>query len=119
MHAQALCTRTAEAALTYMLQYANGGSQFALTQFGLSAFVWSQSENQYRARTFNFYVFPHSSNGYDRRFLSQVLCSVRIALAHAHKTLVMTAMHPPVNCVLSNFLVVRGADSPVGLLWCM
>lgn len=58
-----------------MLQYAMGGSQFALTQFGLSAFVWSQSERQYRPRTFNFYVFPTASNGFDRRFLCQV-CSV-------------------------------------------
>lgn len=52
-------------------QTASGGSQFSLTQFGLSAFVWSETEHKYRPRTFNFYVFPRPTNGYDRRFLSQ------------------------------------------------
>ena len=55
-----------------LLQTANGGTQFALTQVGLSAFVWSETEHQYRPRTFNFYLFPKPVNGYDRRFLSQV-----------------------------------------------
>ena len=55
-----------------LLQTASGGSQFALTQFGLSAFVWSETEHMYRPRTFNFYVFPRPANGYERRFLSQV-----------------------------------------------
>ncbi|KAL3134934.1 hypothetical protein ABBQ32_007896 [Trebouxia sp. C0010 RCD-2024] len=50
---------------------ASGGTQFALTQVGLSAFVWSETEHQYRPRTFNFYVFPKPVDGYDRRFLSQ------------------------------------------------
>ena len=58
-----------------ILQTASGGTQFALTQVGLSAFVWSETENQYRPLTFNFYVFPKPVNGYDRRFLSQV-CNV-------------------------------------------
>ena len=57
------------------MQTASGGTQFALTQVGLSAFVWSETERQYRPRTFNFYVFPKPVNGCDRRFLSQV-CNV-------------------------------------------
>lgn len=58
-----------------VLQTASGGTQFVLTQIGLSAFVWSETDHQYRPRTFNFYVFPKPVNGYDRRFLSQV-CNV-------------------------------------------
>ena len=54
------------------MQTASGGTQFALTQFGLSAFVWSETEHRYRPRTFNFYVFPKPVMGFDRRFLSQV-----------------------------------------------
>lgn len=63
----------------HVLQTASGGTQFALTQVGLSAFVWSETEHQYRPRTFNFYVFLKPVNGYDRRFLSQV-CTTRLML---------------------------------------
>ncbi|KAK9818287.1 hypothetical protein WJX72_010105 [[Myrmecia] bisecta] len=43
--------------------------QFLINQFGLSAFCWEEGE--YRARTFNFYIFPAPFQGHDRRFLCQ------------------------------------------------
>ncbi len=51
-------------------QMVESAQAFQITQFGLSAFKWEGS--RYVARTFNFYVFPRPTEGFDRRFLSQV-----------------------------------------------
>lgn len=42
---------------------------FVINQFGLSAFVWEGGA--YRARTFNFYIFPRPFEGSDKRFVCQ------------------------------------------------
>lgn len=51
-------------------QMVESAQAFQITQFGLSAFKWEGG--RYVARTFNFYVFPRPTEGFDRRFLSQV-----------------------------------------------
>ena len=43
---------------------------FVINQFGLSAFVWE--DGAYRARTYNFHLFPRPSEGIDKRFVCQV-----------------------------------------------
>ncbi|EFN53567.1 hypothetical protein CHLNCDRAFT_136728 [Chlorella variabilis] len=42
---------------------------FVINQFGLSAFVWE--DGAYRARTYNFHLFPRPSEGIDKRFVCQ------------------------------------------------
>ncbi|PRW61321.1 poly(A)-specific ribonuclease PARN isoform X3 [Chlorella sorokiniana] len=42
---------------------------FVINQFGLSAFVWE--DGGYRAKTFNYYIFPRPFEGADKRFVCQ------------------------------------------------
>jgi hypothetical protein len=54
-------------------QMVESADQFAVTQFGLSAFVWEGS--RYEAHTFNFYTFSRPFEDVDRRFLCQARSS--------------------------------------------
>jgi poly(A)-specific ribonuclease len=51
----------------------NGSSQFLVVQFGLSIFNFDKKIMKYGNKTYNFYIFPHTSmRGLcDKKFLSQ------------------------------------------------
>jgi len=55
----------------WVLQYRDGAQSFLITQFGLSCFMWE--DNQYKAHTFNFYLFPLPMlPGPSKRFMCDV-----------------------------------------------
>lgn len=43
--------------------FANAVSNFAIIQFGICTYRWSQTANRYFAKPFNFYVFPRGTKG--------------------------------------------------------
>eukprot|EP00744_Colponema_vietnamica_P020892 GILI01029747.1.p1 GENE.GILI01029747.1~~GILI01029747.1.p1 ORF type:complete len:307 (+),score=75.08 GILI01029747.1:69-923(+) len=44
---------------------------FLVNQFGLSTFKWDEEKRVFVSKSFNFYIFPHPSDGRDDCFVSQ------------------------------------------------
>ena len=61
-------------------QMAASGQRFLINQFGLAMFRWDG--RRYIARTYNFYLFPRPFQGYDRRFLCQVMLGLHATPVH-------------------------------------